>query len=94
LPQKPYFPLGTLRDILLYPEGAAGITDETLKDMLHKVGLDHLRDRLDETERWDHILSGGEQQRIAFARVLVHRRTGSSWTRRRRRWMRPARKTS
>ena len=50
-----------------------GITDETLKDMLHKVGLDHLRDRLDETERWDHILSGGEQQRVAFARVLVHK---------------------
>ena len=41
--------------------------------MLHKVGLDHLRDRLDETERWDHILSGGEQQRVAFARVLVHK---------------------
>lgn len=72
MPQKPYFPLGTLRDIMLYPK-AEGIDDEVLKDMLHKVGLDHLRDRLDETERWDHILSGGEQQRVAFARVLIHK---------------------
>jgi vitamin B12/bleomycin/antimicrobial peptide transport system ATP-binding/permease protein len=73
MPQKPYFPLGTLRDIMLYPTAPEGISDEMLKDMLHKVGLDHLQDRLDETERWDHILSGGEQQRVAFARVLVHK---------------------
>ncbi len=73
MPQKPYFPLGTLRDVMLYPAAPEGISDEALKDMLHKVGLDHLRDRLDETERWDHILSGGEQQRVAFARVLVHK---------------------
>jgi putative ATP-binding cassette transporter len=73
MPQKPYFPLGTLRDIMLYPTAPEGISDEMLKDMLHKVGLDHLQDRLEETERWDHILSGGEQQRVAFARVLVHK---------------------
>ena len=73
MPQKPYFPLGTLRDAMLYPKVPEGITDEVLKDMLHKVGLDHLRDRLDETERWDHVLSGGEQQRVAFARVLIHK---------------------
>ena len=73
MPQKPYFPLGTLRDVMLYPTAPEGISDDVLKDMLHKVGLDHLRDRLDETERWDHILSGGEQQRVAFARVLVHK---------------------
>jgi len=72
MPQKPYFPLGSLRDTLLYPKAPDGITDERLKEALHKVGLDHLRDRLDETERWDHILSGGEQQRVAFARTLVH----------------------
>lgn len=74
MPQKPYFPLGTLRDAMLYPaEPEGGIGDDVLRDMLHKVGLDHLRDRLDETERWDHVLSGGEQQRVAFARVLVHK---------------------
>jgi putative ATP-binding cassette transporter len=73
MPQKPYFPLGTLRDSLHYPKPPDGVTDDILKDALHKVGLDHLRDRLDETERWDHILSGGEQQRVAFARALVHK---------------------
>lgn len=73
MPQKPYFPLGTLRDVMHYPEAPEGITDDVLKDMLHKVGLDHLRERLDETERWDQILSGGEQQRVAFARTLIHK---------------------
>ena len=73
MPQKPYFPLGTLRDAMHYPAAPEGITDDVLKDMLHKVGLDHLKDRLDETERWDLILSGGEQQRVAFARTLVHK---------------------
>jgi putative ATP-binding cassette transporter len=73
MPQKPYFPLGTLREALHYPQQPEGVTDEHLKDALHKVGLDHLRDRLDETERWDHILSGGEQQRVGFARVLLHK---------------------
>ncbi|MFI4999045.1 MAG: ABC transporter ATP-binding protein/permease [Reyranellales bacterium] len=73
MPQKPYFPLGTLRDAMLYPKVPGAIADEVLKETLHKVGLDHLRDRLDKTERWDHILSGGEQQRVAFARVLIHK---------------------
>lgn len=73
MPQKPYFPLGTLREVLLYPEKPDGIDDDRLRDALHKVGLDHLRGRLDEDQHWDHILSGGEQQRVAFARVLIHR---------------------
>ena len=73
MPQKPYFPLGTLRGAMLYPKVPEAVADEVLKDLLHKVGLDHLRDRLDDTERWDHVLSGGEQQRIAFARVLIHK---------------------
>ena len=73
LPQKPYFPLGTLREAILYPERPEDVGDEDLREALHKVGLDHLRGRLGETERWDHILSGGEQQRVAFARVLIQR---------------------
>lgn len=73
MPQKPYFPLGTLRDAMLYPEKPEGIDDTDLREALHKVGLDHLRDRLGEEARWDHILSGGEQQRVAFARVLIQR---------------------
>lgn len=72
MPQKPYFPLGTLREALHYPKAPEGVTDEQLQETLHKVGLDHLKERLDEAERWDLILSGGEQQRVAFARTLVH----------------------
>jgi putative ATP-binding cassette transporter len=73
MPQKPYFPLGTLREAMLYPEKPDGVDDEDLRQALHKVGLDHLRGRLDEEQRWDHILSGGEQQRVAFARLLIQK---------------------
>lgn len=73
MPQKPYFPLGTLREAMLYPEASDDVSDDDLREVLHEVGLDHLRGRLDETERWDHILSGGEQQRVAFARTLIHK---------------------
>ena len=73
MPQKPYFPLGTLREVMLYPDKPNGIDDEHLRRALHKVGLDHLRGRLGEEERWDQILSGGEQQRVAFARVLIQK---------------------
>jgi putative ATP-binding cassette transporter len=73
MPQKPYFPLGTLREAMLYPEKPNGIDDDELREALHKVGLDHLRGRLGDDERWDQILSGGEQQRVAFARVLLQR---------------------
>lgn len=73
MPQKPYFPLGTLREAMLYPDASDDVSDDDLREVLHDVGLDHLRGRLDETERWDHILSGGEQQRVAFARTLIHK---------------------
>jgi putative ATP-binding cassette transporter len=73
MPQKPYFPLGTLREVLNYPAAPPDVTDEQLREALHKVGLDHLRDRLDEQARWDLNLSGGEQQGVAFARAVVHR---------------------
>jgi putative ATP-binding cassette transporter len=71
MPQRPYFPLGTLRDAMLYPGNVQGISDALLQETLSKVGLDHLKPRLDESARWDGILSGGEQQRVAFARVLL-----------------------
>ena len=73
VPQKPYVPNGTLRQALLYPEGAGDVSDQALKDALHRCGLRHIAGRLDEEERWDKLLSGGEQQRLAFARLLVHR---------------------
>ena len=72
LPQNPYLPLGTLRRALIYP--AAEINsppDEKLREVLQLVELPKLIERLDDTEDWSGILSGGEKQRLAFARVLL-----------------------
>lgn len=73
LPQKPYLPLGTLRRALLYPTQDANCGDDVLSDTLKKVGLAHFAEKLDETDDWSRILSLGEQQRLAFARVLLVR---------------------
>ncbi len=71
LPQRPYLPLGTLRHALCYPAAAAAFSDETILMALHDVGLAHLTPRLDEDDSWAQRLSGGEQQRVAFARALL-----------------------
>jgi putative ATP-binding cassette transporter len=71
LPQRSYIPLGSLRDALLYPDEGAGITNETLAATLTQVGLGHLAAELDTVDNWAQRLSGGEQQRIAFARILL-----------------------
>jgi len=73
LPQKPYLPLGTLRDALFYPSGAVGISEGKLKEIMTQCKLGDFTDRLDKTDSWSHILSLGEQQRVAFARVLIQR---------------------
>lgn len=73
VPQRPYVPNGNLRDALLYPVQDAPAPDQALVDALHRCGLRQLAGRLDAEERWDKILSGGEQQRLAFARLLVHK---------------------
>ena len=70
LPQRPYLPLGSLRRALAYPRTAAG-TDEELAVALRDVGLERLVDKLDTIDDWSRILSLGEQQRLAFARVLL-----------------------
>ena len=72
MPQRPYFPLGPLRQALLYPFAEQKVADEKLTDILARCGLEHLIPRLDETEQWGSMLSGGEQQRLAFARVLIN----------------------
>lgn len=72
LSQKPYLPLGTLRTALYYPHPPAG-GEEDLHDLLDLAGLAHLAPRLDETDQWSHILSLGEQQRVAFIRALLVR---------------------
>jgi len=71
LPQRPYIPAGTLRRAILYPAVDRPQSDEQLHEVLERCGLRHLEDRLDSEEAWDRILSGGEQQRLAFARLLV-----------------------
>jgi putative ATP-binding cassette transporter len=73
MPQRPYFPLGTLRQAVTYPLPAAQVSDAELRAALAATGLDHLADQLDEEADWSVLLSGGEQQRVAFARVLLRR---------------------
>jgi putative ATP-binding cassette transporter len=73
LPQRPYLPLGTLRDVVSYPMPVSGVSDEALREALEVVGLPRLVGRLDEATHWALQLSPGEQQRIAFARALVQK---------------------
>jgi putative ATP-binding cassette transporter len=72
LPQKPYIPSGTLRRAIAYPGAADDWTIERIGEALHKVGLDHLKEKIEEEGPWDQTLSGGEKQRLAFARLLLH----------------------
>jgi putative ATP-binding cassette transporter len=72
MPQRPYIPLGTLRHALLYPSATHFPDDDVrIREALRKTGLVHLVEKLDEDAQWSRILSGGEQQRIAFARLLI-----------------------
>ncbi len=71
LSQLPYVPLGNLRAVVSYPVAAGDIPDRRITDVLAKVALAHLRGRLDEVQDWAKVLSPGEQQRVAFARVLL-----------------------
>jgi vitamin B12/bleomycin/antimicrobial peptide transport system ATP-binding/permease protein len=73
LPQKPYLPIGTLRDVVSYPAAGSGVSEETLREALEAVGLSELAGRLREAGHWALQLSPGEQQRIAFARALVQK---------------------
>ena len=75
LSQVPYLPLGDLRSVLCYPDDAADIGDEKLIAALDEVSLGHLGTRLNEDIDWSKTLSPGEQQRVAFARVLVQEPT-------------------
>ncbi|MDF5717423.1 MAG: ATP-binding cassette domain-containing protein [Rhizonema sp. NSF051] len=74
LPQRPYIILGTLREQLLYPSTNTQMTDAELKEVLQQVNLQNLLSRVDSFDTevpWENILSLGEQQRLAFARLLV-----------------------
>jgi putative ATP-binding cassette transporter len=71
IPQHPYFPNGPLRDALAYPQSPTRYSDEALRQALMQALLPHLADRLDEVNAWSQKLSGGEQQRLALARVFL-----------------------
>ena len=71
LSQLPYVPLGNLRVVVCYPNSPDEIADDKLRETLSKVALAPLIDRLDEERDWAKVLSPGEQQRVAFARVLL-----------------------
>ena len=71
IPQRPYVPDGRLRDALAYPQPAAKFTDAQLVQALNDALLPGLADRLDDRDSWSQKLSGGEQQRLAIARVLL-----------------------
>jgi vitamin B12/bleomycin/antimicrobial peptide transport system ATP-binding/permease protein len=71
LPQRSYVPLGTLRHVIAYPNAAEAFTDADMHQVLADVGLSQLEDRLDQDDNWPMRLSGGEQQRLGFARALL-----------------------
>jgi putative ATP-binding cassette transporter len=73
MPQRPYLPLGSLRAAVTYPAPPKKFSKKAVRAALERVGLGEIQDRLDDEERWDKVLSGGEQQRIAFARLLLHK---------------------
>ena len=70
IPQKPYIPLGSLREALLYP-GKKALSDEELLYLLDLCQIGYLRDKLDIVADWSHVLSVGEQQRLAFVRAHI-----------------------
>lgn len=71
LPQKPYIPIGTLRDAVKYPDENSTASDADIRSALEGARLGHLISRLDEDAHWTNTLSGGEQQRLAIARAFV-----------------------
>ena len=71
LPQRPYMPIGSLRLALWFPAKPAPDRDKEAKEALAAVDLEDLGGRLDEVAHWAHVLSGGEQQRLAIARALL-----------------------
>src|SRR5260221_3481192 len=73
LPQKPYLPIGTLKHAVCYPEDVNRFSTEEILAALQSVGLQHLAAGLERSENWAQVLSGGEQQRLAFARALLNR---------------------
>ncbi len=71
LPQRPYFPIGSLRAAIAYPDEASAYSPDRVRDVLVAVGLPKLATQLDEEAHWNRMLSLGEQQRLGLARALL-----------------------
>src|SRR5439155_8824088 len=69
---QPYLPIAPLRAALTYPAPETTFSDEKIREALQLVGLTNLAGELDATDHWEKRLWGGEQQRLAMARVLLH----------------------
>lgn len=72
MPQRPYIPLGALRRAIIYPHAMHEVDDAKVRETVEAVGLAEHLPRIDEDGPWDQTLSGGEKQRVAFARLLIH----------------------
>jgi len=72
LPQRPYFPVGSLKAAIVYPAEASAYGSEAVGNALAAVGLPQLASRLEEDAHWNRMLSLGEQQRLGLARALLH----------------------
>ena len=73
MPQRPYLPIGRLRSAVAYPAGPTAFDDGRLAAVLARVGLQQLTGRLDDVAGWEQELTVSEQQRLGFARLLLHR---------------------
>ena len=72
LPQRPYFPVGSLKAAIVYPAESGAFGSDRVRDVLIAVGMPQLAARLDEEAHWNRMLSLGEQQRLGLARALLH----------------------
>jgi vitamin B12/bleomycin/antimicrobial peptide transport system ATP-binding/permease protein len=72
LPQRPYFPVGSLKATIVYPALSDAFPSERIKEVLAAVGLPRLAEQLEEEAHWNRMLSLGEQQRMGLARALLH----------------------
>ena len=72
LPQRPYFPVGSLKAAIVYPAEVGAFSSDRVRDVLISVGLPQLASQLEEEAHWNRMLSLGEQQRLGLARALLH----------------------
>jgi putative ATP-binding cassette transporter len=73
LPQRPYLPIASLREAVTYPAPVGTFGDDVIREVLQATGLAGFAGRLDEVQNWSLVMSGGEQQRLALARALLHK---------------------